>query len=175
MEKGKGTECGFRAPNVIYPWPNRAAFNIRAEFKFGLDSDPKCCEYRQEVKGVIERPVGNPIRSRIYDGYLKSDEFGEDGSVGDNGDMLPYGHRDIGNLIGRRRSIGQTYVGWSRYSYFGYIAHDEPGSPYANNYRMTLTFKGQIIDVCKGQASPKSSWVTAQNGGPFYWSVNVPH
>jgi len=163
----------FKTPassSVSYPDSHHAVFDIKAEFIYNPAQRcyPKCCEYRQEVKGVIEEPVGTPVQLAIHKGYLQPNSYGEDGGTG-----IAYGYRFRGS-VGSVSGPGS----WSVYDGSKYSARDRPGmwrSPPPPSYQMKLKFRGRIIDTCSGNGFIRNLWVTAPGGGPVEWGpVSLP-
>jgi len=123
------------------------SFDVDAKFSGPC---PKCCEYRQYVKGTLEFD-GKPITLKSGE-PLFADHFVEDG--GANG----YGHRELPNVKGLDEYLPDRMTGDT------YHAHDEPGiletPPWKVSYdiRIDLVFEHEIVDKCNNGRSVRHTF-----------------
>jgi hypothetical protein len=126
-------------------------FDIIANFSDTCPCECDCCEYRQFVRGRIKHKVsGGKWENgtlQLPDGPLDPNIWREDGQPNGYG---PGRHA----YYGHRRSFGQSPN--SRYENNGcsFKGHDFPGfvGVPGDEYDIDLQFKGQIIDICNGEA-----------------------
>jgi RHS repeat-associated protein len=126
-----------------------ASFNVEAEFIGGKkrgddDCCCKCCEFRQEIKGVFK------LNGTIVDHPLLPDEFLDENTFKEDGtpDGSRYGHRTDGNRPGDLYKTSASRG--DRANGCFYRSFDDPGLAgfKTDSLEAKLTFRFRIIDTC---------------------------
>ncbi|MAB80122.1 MAG: hypothetical protein CMJ89_12290 [Planctomycetes bacterium] len=136
----------------------RFPFDVYAEFANRGNCKPKCCQYRQYVKGKFKRSRfvtgGTPETPPGIRKVLSKDIYKEDNPA------APYGHRDHPqswvDMYRPNRATGDSYIG-----------RDEPGSRMkpGDRYDIDLSFRGRIIDTCNGdKTTAEAKWRVGGKG-----------
>ena len=148
----------FNVPKDLTACTTTSPFGVDFKMEATFKNACECCEYRQYVKGELKRNK-RVVPFQLGPGEkLEKDNFNEDCLRNPGTSNTYYGHRDEAkNTIA---STSDEYTNPNdRKTGCNYDGVDTPQMPARAgvSVRLNVTFRGQIIDTCDGNAIKKTT------------------